>query len=104
MCQRIRCTNCGKPGWAGCGAHVELILADVPPDPAGPRAAPAAPPAAAPPPPRPRGPPRPAVPVPAAEVPAGAPARPLKPTGPHSVASEALDRPPGVLAHRRVRV
>ena len=32
MCQRIKCERCGKPSWVGCGAHVEQILADVPPD------------------------------------------------------------------------
>lgn len=24
------CNKCGKPGWAGCGAHVEQVLGDVP--------------------------------------------------------------------------
>jgi hypothetical protein len=31
MCRRITCATCGKPSWAGCGAHVEQILADVAP-------------------------------------------------------------------------
>lgn len=31
MCSRIRCERCGKPGFAGCGAHVEQVLRDVPP-------------------------------------------------------------------------
>jgi hypothetical protein len=32
MCQRVKCDRCGKPSWVGCGAHVEQILADVPPE------------------------------------------------------------------------
>lgn len=32
MCRRITCSVCGKPGWAGCGAHVESVLGDVPRD------------------------------------------------------------------------
>ncbi len=32
MCQRITCNSCGKPTWAGCGAHVEAALAGVPKD------------------------------------------------------------------------
>jgi hypothetical protein len=24
------CNKCGKAGWAGCGAHVEQVLGDVP--------------------------------------------------------------------------
>jgi hypothetical protein len=24
------CKQCGKPNWAGCGAHVEQVLGDVP--------------------------------------------------------------------------
>lgn len=32
MCSRINCRSCGKPGWAGCGAHIEAVLRDVPPD------------------------------------------------------------------------
>lgn len=31
MCRRIKCTTCGRPTYAGCGAHVEQVLADVPP-------------------------------------------------------------------------
>lgn len=31
MCRRITCATCGKPTWAGCGAHVEQVLRDVPP-------------------------------------------------------------------------
>ena len=32
MCRRINCPRCGKPTFAGCGAHVEQVLGDVPPD------------------------------------------------------------------------
>jgi hypothetical protein len=32
MCQRVTCPVCGKPGFVGCGRHVEQVLADVPPD------------------------------------------------------------------------
>jgi hypothetical protein len=31
MCRRVQCSRCGKPTFAGCGAHVEQVLADVPP-------------------------------------------------------------------------
>ncbi|MEV0029527.1 hypothetical protein [Nocardia sp. NPDC050793] len=30
MCQRIVCRKCGKPGYLGCGNHVEEVLGDVP--------------------------------------------------------------------------
>ena len=30
MCRRIQCETCGKPSFAGCGMHVEQVLADVP--------------------------------------------------------------------------
>jgi hypothetical protein len=30
MCRRVNCTSCGRPTFAGCGAHVEQVLADVP--------------------------------------------------------------------------
>jgi hypothetical protein len=30
MCRRVSCKQCGKPTFAGCGAHVEQVLADVP--------------------------------------------------------------------------
>ncbi len=30
MCQRVECKKCGKPTYAGCGAHVEDVLGDVP--------------------------------------------------------------------------
>jgi len=31
MCQRVKCSSCGKPSYVGCGAHVEQVLGDVPP-------------------------------------------------------------------------
>lgn len=31
MCRRVTCSTCGRPDWAGCGAHVDAVLADVPP-------------------------------------------------------------------------
>lgn len=31
MCRRVTCPSCGKPSFAGCGAHVEQVLGDVPP-------------------------------------------------------------------------
>lgn len=30
MCRRTTCKQCGKPDWVGCGAHVEMVLGDVP--------------------------------------------------------------------------
>ncbi len=30
MCRRTTCKKCKKPSWAGCGAHVEQVLGDVP--------------------------------------------------------------------------
>lgn len=30
MCRRVACERCGKPTWAGCGAHVDRVLGDVP--------------------------------------------------------------------------
>jgi hypothetical protein len=30
MCRRVNCPKCGRPTFAGCGAHVEQVLADVP--------------------------------------------------------------------------
>lgn len=33
MCRRVECSTCGRPTFAGCGAHVEQVLRDVsPPD------------------------------------------------------------------------
>jgi hypothetical protein len=29
MCRRVICRKCGKPGYAGCGMHVEQVLAGV---------------------------------------------------------------------------
>ena len=30
MCRRVECSSCGKPTFAGCGAHVEEVLREVP--------------------------------------------------------------------------
>lgn len=30
MCRRVNCNHCGKPSWAGCGAHVESVLGGIP--------------------------------------------------------------------------
>lgn len=30
MCRRTTCRSCGKVSWAGCGQHVEQVLAGVP--------------------------------------------------------------------------
>lgn len=30
MCRRVTCKKCGKPTYAGCGQHVEQVLAGVP--------------------------------------------------------------------------
>lgn len=30
MCRRVSCGKCGRPTFAGCGAHVEQVLGDVP--------------------------------------------------------------------------
>ena len=32
MCRRVTCSTCNKPTFAGCGAHVEQVLGDVPRD------------------------------------------------------------------------
>jgi hypothetical protein len=32
MCVRVTCNSCGKPTFAGCGAHVEQVLRGVPVD------------------------------------------------------------------------
>ena len=32
MCRRVECPECNKPTFAGCGMHVEQVLADVPRD------------------------------------------------------------------------
>lgn len=31
MCRRVECAKCGRPTYAGCGAHVEQVLAGVAP-------------------------------------------------------------------------
>lgn len=31
MCVRVDCPTCAKPTFAGCGAHIEMVLGDVPP-------------------------------------------------------------------------
>jgi hypothetical protein len=31
MCRRVDCPKCGRPTYAGCGAHIEQVLGDVPP-------------------------------------------------------------------------
>jgi hypothetical protein len=30
MCRRVTCKTCKRPTWAGCGAHIESVLGDVP--------------------------------------------------------------------------
>ncbi|MDA8289028.1 MAG: hypothetical protein M0014_11390 [Actinomycetota bacterium] len=30
MCRAVTCRRCGRKTWAGCGAHVEQVLAGVP--------------------------------------------------------------------------
>ncbi|MEZ4267186.1 MAG: hypothetical protein R3F39_12480 [Myxococcota bacterium] len=30
MCRRVTCSRCKKPTFAGCGAHIEQVLGDVP--------------------------------------------------------------------------
>lgn len=32
MCRQVTCEKCGKPTWAGCGAHVEQVLGHIPKD------------------------------------------------------------------------
>jgi hypothetical protein len=32
MCVRTTCSTCKKPTYAGCGAHIEEVLGDVPKD------------------------------------------------------------------------
>ena len=31
MCRRVDCSSCGKPTYAGCGAHIEQVLGNVAP-------------------------------------------------------------------------
>ena len=30
MCHRTTCRKCGKASWAGCGRHVDRVMAGVP--------------------------------------------------------------------------
>ncbi len=30
MCVRTQCRSCSKPTYSGCGAHIEMVLRDVP--------------------------------------------------------------------------
>ena len=30
MCRRVECPQCGRPSYAGCGAHIEQVLGNVP--------------------------------------------------------------------------
>ena len=30
MCRRVTCEKCSKPTFAGCGAHIDMVLGDVP--------------------------------------------------------------------------
>lgn len=30
MCRQVTCRKCGKPTWAGCGQHVDQVLAGIP--------------------------------------------------------------------------
>lgn len=30
MCRPVNCRNCSKTTWAGCGAHVDQVMRDVP--------------------------------------------------------------------------
>lgn len=31
MCRPIRCKQCGKTTWAGCGRHVDQVMGQIPP-------------------------------------------------------------------------
>ena len=31
MCRRVDCSKCGRPTYAGCGAHIEQVLGNVAP-------------------------------------------------------------------------
>ncbi len=31
MCRAVTCKSCGKTTWAGCGQHVDTVMATVPP-------------------------------------------------------------------------
>jgi hypothetical protein len=30
MCRQVKCKQCGKTTWAGCGLHVDQVMASVP--------------------------------------------------------------------------
>jgi hypothetical protein len=30
MCRQVKCKQCGKITWAGCGMHVDQVMASVP--------------------------------------------------------------------------
>ncbi len=30
MCRRVKCGQCGRPTYVGCGQHIEQVLGDVP--------------------------------------------------------------------------
>ncbi len=30
MCYPVKCDQCGKTGWGGCGEHVDQVMAGVP--------------------------------------------------------------------------
>lgn len=30
MCRAVTCRTCGKTTWAGCGQHVDMVMAGVP--------------------------------------------------------------------------
>jgi hypothetical protein len=32
MCRLVQCSKCGRPTYAGCGAHIEQVLGHVPAD------------------------------------------------------------------------
>lgn len=32
MCRPVKCSECGKTTWAGCGAHIDQVRATVPAD------------------------------------------------------------------------
>lgn len=32
MCRAVKCRQCGKTTWAGCGQHVSMVRASVPRD------------------------------------------------------------------------
>ena len=32
MCRAVRCKTCGRTTWAGCGQHVQQVMAHVPHD------------------------------------------------------------------------